>query len=517
MPRMTQCKVCMLLKDAISKEVNMESRQSLLIYRNEHLNRQQKEREAYYQRRTDAEKNPDEILSIIIDGMDQKKGDLPHFKGYADPKGIGQYKLKTHFTGALCHANKKMYTLVDLCQYCHDTNLTLTCLLHTLHKESKDGKLPAKLYVQLDNCVRENKNKFFIGFMAYLVKRKYLQEIMMSFLMVGHTHEDIDQRFSKYSQKLKENDAKTMPELAKVLENSTDPQPEITILQTVWNIRDWLLPHLEEIHNQSFPHVYRIYLASNGEVKVQYKNWSTDFNWQPEDGLLEIFKKENGLQSIPEGYPDIAPMTFDDAEIRKVRQSIAKSKDVLSFAQFEWWRTFLDSPKTETVTMSNQTTNWYLDELYSYRPAPPAVTTTSPEETDTIQRLLTREREGRQVTNSIRQQRGRRETRRLGNRPARSRPACRVPIAIGNMAIIRIDGDKVIGKVVSKLDGIISLEVYRNVGSGVYRPVIQANGDVTVRSGPMSCVLHSFRSLTSLNKLPRNMAQALERLQNTQD
>lgn len=35
----------------------------------------------------------------------------------------------------------------------------------------------------------------------------------MSFLLVGHTHEDVDQCFSKISQKLKEKDALTIPNL----------------------------------------------------------------------------------------------------------------------------------------------------------------------------------------------------------------------------------------------------------------------------------------------------------------
>lgn len=44
------------------------------------------ERQAYYKRRAEAEANPKEVLSYIVDGMDQKKCDIPHYRGFADPK-----------------------------------------------------------------------------------------------------------------------------------------------------------------------------------------------------------------------------------------------------------------------------------------------------------------------------------------------------------------------------------------------------------------------------------------------
>ena len=59
----------------------------------------------------------------------------------------------------------------------HDSNMVINCLMNTLVQESKDGILPPTLYIQLDNCWRENKNRFFIGFMAYLVALDIFQEV----------------------------------------------------------------------------------------------------------------------------------------------------------------------------------------------------------------------------------------------------------------------------------------------------------------------------------------------------
>lgn len=96
--------------------------------------------------------------------------------------------LQTHITGALVHG-RQMFAFLDLMQYPHDSNLTLNCLLRALVSTASGGCLTRKLYIQLDNCGRENKNKYFLACMALLVKNAIVEEVLISFLMVGHTHE----------------------------------------------------------------------------------------------------------------------------------------------------------------------------------------------------------------------------------------------------------------------------------------------------------------------------------------
>ena len=65
---------------------------------------------------------------------------------------------------------------------------------------------PKMLYLELDDCGRENKNRYVLAFLALLVEEKVFEEIEIGFLMKGHTHEDIDQLFSCVSRHLhKEN------------------------------------------------------------------------------------------------------------------------------------------------------------------------------------------------------------------------------------------------------------------------------------------------------------------------
>jgi hypothetical protein len=44
-------------------------------------------------------------------------------------------------------------------------------------------------FLQLDNGVGDCKNRFVFSFLAYLLGQKIFKKIVVSFLMVGHTHE----------------------------------------------------------------------------------------------------------------------------------------------------------------------------------------------------------------------------------------------------------------------------------------------------------------------------------------
>ena len=52
------------------------------------------------------------------------------------------------------------------------------------------------LCIQADNCGRQNKNQYMFALHIVLVGLEYFAEVYLSFLLVGHKHEDIDQRFN---------------------------------------------------------------------------------------------------------------------------------------------------------------------------------------------------------------------------------------------------------------------------------------------------------------------------------
>jgi hypothetical protein len=60
-----------------------------------------------------------------------------------------------------------------------------------------------KLFFQMDNCVKDNKNCHLFAFLFILITRKVFEEVQLGFLVVGHTHENIDGSFGYLSKKLK--------------------------------------------------------------------------------------------------------------------------------------------------------------------------------------------------------------------------------------------------------------------------------------------------------------------------
>ena len=107
--------------------------------------------------------------------MDQNKTNLPHLVRV--PKSCQNlWSLRTHLTGALVHGVGN-HGYFDFLQFPHDSNLTLSVLLLTLISISQKGTLPRKLLLQMDNCVRENKNKYVMAFMSLLVEMQVFFEV----------------------------------------------------------------------------------------------------------------------------------------------------------------------------------------------------------------------------------------------------------------------------------------------------------------------------------------------------
>ena len=82
------------------------------------------------------------------------------------------WTLRTHLTGVLIHGSGNHYLL----QWLHDCNLTLLCIMSALIKISKTRVLPPKLFIQMDNCICENKNKYVWIFLL-LIEMSIFNEV----------------------------------------------------------------------------------------------------------------------------------------------------------------------------------------------------------------------------------------------------------------------------------------------------------------------------------------------------
>ena len=149
---------------------------------------------------------PTQSLCLIVDGMDQNT--IMVLKLCQLVKDIESRYAKIYLCGVLVHSVGLYIDIWIDSHHKHDNNQVVTLIMHVLQDvcNQRGDILPPKLRIQADNYGRENKNQYMFALCAALVAFKYFVEVHLSFLIVGHTHEDIDQKFNIISRTLKSKD-----------------------------------------------------------------------------------------------------------------------------------------------------------------------------------------------------------------------------------------------------------------------------------------------------------------------
>ncbi len=211
--RFSKCDICESLKDELRRAVaRFEPTSHLLEQKRNHFRLIAAERQEYKSKRDKAIADPSSAWSLIIDGADQTAFGLPHFS--STTKAERGHAIKVKLVGMLEHACENRLRLLTMTEE-HQTgaNHIVESLHRFLMDRSLYSQVPPTLYLQFDNCTRENKNRFFLSYVECLVRWRVFKQVEVSFLPVGHTHEDIDQAFSTTSKRLHVNDAITLNDL----------------------------------------------------------------------------------------------------------------------------------------------------------------------------------------------------------------------------------------------------------------------------------------------------------------
>ncbi|XP_065906896.1 uncharacterized protein [Dysidea avara] len=366
--RFSKCDFCILIKLESSKATtSSEERKRLEELLRDHISLQNQERQRYRKNQLEAAETPGGCLSLIIDGMDQNKTNIPSLVRVSK-SCQNLWTLRTHLTGVVVHGLGH-HCLFDYLQWPHDCNLTLTAILFILEEISTSRVLPSKLYVQMDNCVRENKDKFVYAFMSYLVEINIFSEIEIGFLMVGHTHEDVDQRFSQLSQYLSKRSATTMEDMLRSAKTSNPDVVHASVMEKVFDIRKWISPHIEVIKYHTEPHVFLFKRDASGKVVMQYKYWSHD-EWIGNCVLLK---------SVPVGRPELVQPSLVKQDLGQLRRDIPKYElsGALSPEDKERWNRDISDIENRFGT-TQECSGWTLDTMLPVnersRPAPSDVT-----------------------------------------------------------------------------------------------------------------------------------------------
>ena len=67
-------------------------------------------------------------------------------------------------------------------------------------------------------------------------------QVHLSFLYVGHTHEDVDAAFSKVADKLRKTDVEVLQDLIDVIDGE--------VLDSIFDVKSWLAPEIKTSWHQ---------------------------------------------------------------------------------------------------------------------------------------------------------------------------------------------------------------------------------------------------------------------------
>jgi len=301
------------------------------------------------------------------------------------PAGTGE-ELKTKLVGCIVHGEG---FLGSWCYPKYEGGPSLICtILHSVIKyvQSKNNYLPPVLLIQADNCARENKNRTFLAFCGYLVHAEVFVSVEVSFLLVGHTHSVIDQRFSHIFRTVKSQNIYTVDDMVESINHlfteqgwvhyvevpftadfTTYFENSITDLKGHGTCRDKITGEKKCLHS------VRVFKQGN-RIVVMYKQFEQGGPWVGHwatDEPLPLFLDNVNFPATIVAAPVIPIDNLDKVEM-KINLLFNKCPDeprdrnnkheVKKVHAKHWWNQFLQAhpkPTEEDVSLPlNPDTTW---------------------------------------------------------------------------------------------------------------------------------------------------------------
>ena len=68
-----------------------------------------------------------------------------------------------------------------------------------------------------------------------------------------------------------------------------EPTPETHFMEEMYNIKSWILPHINELHGHSQPHCFKFVLNYEDKAVMYFRNWTSD-PWCSEEEAMVVLK-----------------------------------------------------------------------------------------------------------------------------------------------------------------------------------------------------------------------------------
>nr|XP_006820843.1 PREDICTED: uncharacterized protein LOC102801679 [Saccoglossus kowalevskii] len=202
-----------------------------------------------------------------------------------------------------------------------------------------------------------------------MVDMDIFDEVLLNFLPVGHTHENVDQLFSKVATELNKANTYTLNDLESLIMRAYTPTVCFRSLQQkpIINIKEWLIPHISDrIQGHSKPLNFRFY-KMDGTTFMQYRQWSTN-PWEPSH--MDVNGQQvpglKCLQSVPEldDVPAYVLPSIEKLDIESLKRDLPYSCCLrMPASASQWWNEYLHNIKDLEKVPDEAPIRWLLHDL----------------------------------------------------------------------------------------------------------------------------------------------------------
>ena len=310
--------------------------ESIIAAREKHLREAANERRKFRHHMEKARTNK-KYMSMIIDGMTQKTTSLPHFE--RNPAWVGRDELGVHVIGTIIqdlgiHLEFSYKNIGDNTNVLIDNIHKGVQRMHD-HRSASGEPFPEVLYLQLDN-VNHNKSKNLFTYLSYLVETEVFRKIKVNYFLVGHTHEIIDQVFSRYAVALRQVMCLDLESLMEVAKTCYTPNPTVEHVQHVTDWYKWFTENgslnkstadLKPNHAFRIKH-YNVDVegAEDGQTEKKVLIHSKTLGWRESSEDPKLWRPRGGhpvLLCLPQGTPlPQALIAFDDNDFQSLESLV---------------------------------------------------------------------------------------------------------------------------------------------------------------------------------------------------
>jgi hypothetical protein len=363
-----KCDDCATHRQTMKETKCQNRKRELMAQHREHLERVKRERLSYLMRQHLSIMYPERYLSLIIDGADSSNMQIPHLAERSHLSDACPL-VKMHILGCIAHG-RDTYAFTCPPHIAQGHNITIQVLHYVLLAIKRcEGSIPPIIHVQLDNTTKQNKGRFLMAYLAFLVQMGVIKQAYCNFLPVGHTHEDIDQFFSRVSVFCRHHNAPDVETLLWCIRSSFKKRgrhPIVAAWDTVANISEYLArfthPHLSR--DITLYYQLRIVMGRSGEIAgmpiMQARTWpgadEDDKNdyWRgldPNTSYVVIFKTPPSLHTDRDIMaPQQQPQHIDtnpNSEIRATyTTALVKQREMIEKLMEYCPAVFTDEKKT---------------------------------------------------------------------------------------------------------------------------------------------------------------------------